>query len=337
MVRLLLTTTINGCSCSSSSSSISAPTCRVVIPSRCHNYYHKKFSFSFGWNSSKPSQLSLFLFTNISKSRKLYAVQEEEQQQVDYQVLTAINTKYNDILILDTPDSRMLLLDSTHNVHSVYNKGQKWTGSYWDEFASLPAIIPEGPIAIFGLGGGTAAHLMLSLWPSLQLHGWEIDEILIHKSREHLGLSDLEKYTDDGGILHVHIGDALSISSGICGGYAGIIIDLFSGGEVLPELQEVDTWLELNNKLMANGRIMVNCGAANPSSDSTSDGILETNSTLNTMCKAFPGQVNWMKMPKSEGENYLAFTGPLPDLTMWAADLPDPLSSSVMRWTSCFP
>lgn len=27
-------------------------------------------------------------------------------------------------------------------------------------------------------GGGTAAHLMLDLWPSLQLEGWEIDEIV---------------------------------------------------------------------------------------------------------------------------------------------------------------
>lgn len=27
-------------------------------------------------------------------------------------------------------------------------------------------------------GGGTAAHLMLELWPSLQLEGWEIDEIV---------------------------------------------------------------------------------------------------------------------------------------------------------------
>lgn len=27
-------------------------------------------------------------------------------------------------------------------------------------------------------GGGTAAHLMLDLWPSLQLEGWEIDPIV---------------------------------------------------------------------------------------------------------------------------------------------------------------
>lgn len=66
------------------------------------------------------------------------------------------------------------------NVHSVINKGgQNWTGSYWDEFASLPPIIPNGPVAIYGLGGGTAARLMLELWPTMQLEGWEIDEIVL--------------------------------------------------------------------------------------------------------------------------------------------------------------
>ncbi|KAI3754137.1 hypothetical protein L1987_53915 [Smallanthus sonchifolius] len=248
---------------------------------------------------------------------------------VDYQVLSAINTSYNDILILDTTQSRMLLLDSTHNVHSVFIKGQAWTGSYWDEFASLPPLIPQGPIAIFGLGGGTAAHLMLTLWPSLQLHGWEIDQILIDKAREHLGLSDLEKHTEGGGVLNVHIGDALSPSTSVSGGYAGIVIDLFSGGEVLPQLHEVETWLEINDKLMPNGRLMVNCGGAT--------GAWEKNSTLKTLCKAFPGQVNWKKMAESEGENCLALTGPLPDLTLWAAALPHRLASGVVQWACCFP
>lgn len=273
---------------------------------------------------------------------------EEGNTEPDFTVLTAINSLYNDIVIVDTAESRMLLLDSTHNVHSIFMKGQAWTGSYWDEFASLPAIIPRGPIAIFGLGGGTAAHLMLTLWPSLQLHGWEIDEILIDKAREHLGLSDLEKHTEGGGILHVHIGDALSTSSSVSGGYAGIVIDLFSGGEVLPQLQEVQTWLELHDKLMPNGRLMVNCGGRNDVASTivnrpidnenvSDDGVWMKNSTLDVLCKAFPGQVNWKTMPKSDGDNYLALTGPLPDLTMWAAALPDGLSSSIKQWTSCFP
>lgn len=40
------------------------------------------------------------------------AAAEEE----NFQVLTAIHTQYNDILIVDTPQSRMLLLDSTRTL-----------------------------------------------------------------------------------------------------------------------------------------------------------------------------------------------------------------------------
>ncbi|XP_076946549.1 uncharacterized protein LOC143618110 [Bidens hawaiensis] len=220
------------------------------------------------------------------------------------------------------------------NVHSIFIKGQPWTDSYWDEFASLPPILPQGPIAILGLGGGTAAHLMLTLWPSLHLHGWEIDDILIDKAREHLGLSDLENHPQQGGVLNVHIGDALSASTTVSGGYAGIVVDFFSGGEVLPQLQEVENWLELNKKLMPNGRIMVNCGGSTSITGSTD---WEKNNTLVTLCKAFPGQVNWKNMGESESENYLALTGPLPDLTRWGAALPDRLGSSVVQWASCFP
>ncbi|KAB2636970.1 hypothetical protein D8674_027504 [Pyrus ussuriensis x Pyrus communis] len=273
--------------------------------------------------------------------------EKNEEEEEEFQVLTAMKSGFNDIVIVDTPKSRMLLLDSSHNVHSIVYKDQKWTAFYWDEFASLPAIVPKGPIAILGVGGGTAAHLMLDLWPSLQLEGWEIDQILIDKAREYLGLSDLEKHTQAGGVLNVHIGDALSPSVNIPGGYAGIVIDLFSDGKVLPQLQEVTTWLELKIQLKPYGRLMVNCGGidepsdvrdgtAHPKNISTDDSWLP-NSTIQALSKAFPGQVSWKKMPQTFGENYLALTGPLPELNSWSAAVTGPLTDSVKQWRPCEP
>ncbi|XP_059276781.1 uncharacterized protein LOC132030984 isoform X4 [Lycium ferocissimum] len=235
----------------------------------------------------------------------------------EFKVLTSVTSKHNNIVILDTPDSRILLLDSSNNVHSILHKGNKWTHAYW--------------------GGATAAHLMLELWPSLLLVGWEIDEILIEKAREYLGLSDLEKHTEVGGVLEVRIGDVLSPSVTIPGGYAGIIVDLFSDGKVLPQLEEVTTWLEMNKMLMPSGRLMVNCGAATKELPNTSSDPWELNATINALCEAFPEQVSWKKLPKRAGENYLALTGPLPDLAIWSARLPDQLSSSVKEWRSCTP
>lgn len=43
-------------------------------------------------------------------------------------------------------------------------------------------------------------------------------------------------------------------------------------------------------------------------------------------------QVNWKKMPDTYGENYLALTGPLPDLVSWSDMVPGPLSTSVQQW-----
>eukprot|EP00258_Populus_trichocarpa_P014477 XP_006368841.1 uncharacterized protein LOC7477773 isoform X1 [Populus trichocarpa] len=269
----------------------------------------------------------------------------KEEQEEEYKVLTAVKSQYNDILIVDTPKTRMLLLDSTHNVHSLlYKDGQKWTRSYWDEFASLPAIIPQGPVAIFGLGGGTAAHLMLDVWPSLQLEGWEIDEILINKARDYFGLSDLEKQTQAGGMLHVVVGDALCSLEDDGRKYAGIVIDLFYGGKVLPQLQEVATWLELKGRLIPNGRLMVNCGGIEESdaineriSTKSVDNAWVENPTIKVLCEAFPGQLSWKRVPESEGANYLALTGPLPDLTSWSAMVPVHLSAAVSKWRPCSP
>ncbi|KAL5175929.1 putative LRR receptor-like serine/threonine-protein kinase [Glycine soja] len=318
----------------------------------------KPFTFSIASTHSLSStpKHPLFLSTHHhSKSNAHFSfsvsAQQQQQQQVEadeeenFQVLTALKTDYNDILIVDTPKSRMLLLDSSYSVHSILYKEQKWTGSYWDEFASLPVIVPKGPIAILGLGGGTAAHLMLDLWPSLQLDGWEIDQILIDKARDYFGLSDLEKTTDNGGVLNVHIGDVFITSEDFHQRYAGIIVDLFSDGKVLPQLQEVSTWLELHERLMANGRFMVNCGgvgggpsAVDGSTDqeTSSDESWLLNPALQALSKAFPGQVSWKRMPKENGENFMALTGPLPDLDSWSASVPSPLSKSVKNWRTLY-
>lgn len=47
--------------------------------------------------------------------------QEEEDEEENFQVVTAVRSKYNDIVIVDTPKSRMLLLDSTCNKVMPYS------------------------------------------------------------------------------------------------------------------------------------------------------------------------------------------------------------------------
>uniref|UniRef100_A0A0D9Z1I0 PABS domain-containing protein n=1 Tax=Oryza glumipatula TaxID=40148 RepID=A0A0D9Z1I0_9ORYZ len=158
---------------------------------------------------------------------------------------------------------------------------------------AITAVVPRGPVALLGLGAGTAAHLMLKFYPWLQLVGWEIDPKIIELSRDYFGLSDLEKATESGGSLSVRIGDALSPSATIEGGFAGIVVDLFADGKIIPQLQEVETWSEIAKKLMPDGRIMVNCGGADAAVSLADDMGLSSwvqNPTIKALCAAFPGQ-----------------------------------------------
>ncbi|XP_015689699.2 uncharacterized protein LOC102721435 [Oryza brachyantha] len=270
------------------------------------------------------------------------AAEQQEQapkEEEEYTLLAVTGSDFNEvIMIIDSPATRYLLLDTNRNVHSVLPKTGVWTNSYWDEFVSLPAVVPRGPVALLGLGAGTAAHLMLKFYPWLQLVGWEIDPKIIELSRDYFGMSDLEKATELGGSLSVRIGDALSPSATIEGGFAGIVVDLFADGKIIPQLQEVETWLQISKKLMPDGRIIVNCGGADAAvslADDTGRSSWVQNPTIKALCTAFPGQLNWKRLSEKESVNYVALTGPLPDLDEWSTSVPSELSTKVKQWVPC--
>ncbi|CAN6314217.1 unnamed protein product [Urochloa humidicola] len=260
--------------------------------------------------------------------------QAPQEQPHDFILLAANRSDFNEIImVIDSPAARYLILDHNKNVHSILPKTTVWTNSYWDEFVSLPPVVPLGPVALLGLGAGTAAHLMLRFWPWLQLIGWEIDPMIIELSRQYFGMSDLEKPTESGGSLSVHTGDALSPSATVEGGFAGIVVDLFCDVKIIPQLQEAETWLQIAKKLMPGGRIMVNCGGADVAESLTSFWV--QNPTIKALCSAFPGQLNWKRLSEKESVNYVALTGPLPDLDEWSASVPSELSTKVKQWVPC--
>lgn len=66
-------------------------------------------------------------------------------------------------------------------------------------------------------------------------------------------------------------------------------------------LNQAATWLKLYDKLMPDGRFMVNCGAGKDGlpatnavsqhDDSSMDDSWKLNATIKALCEAFPGQV----------------------------------------------
>ena len=57
-----------------------------------------------------------------------------------------------------------------------------------------------------------------------------------------------------------HVGDALAEDAAVPGGFAGIVVDLFAEGQILPALQQVKTCCPaLTSSLWARG-VLLRCG-----------------------------------------------------------------------------
>uniref|UniRef100_M8AVJ6 PABS domain-containing protein n=1 Tax=Aegilops tauschii TaxID=37682 RepID=M8AVJ6_AEGTA len=182
-------------------------------------------------------------------------------------------------MVIDSPSNRYLVLDPSRNVHSILPKKSAWTNSYW--------------------GAGTAAHMMLEVWPWIQLIGWEIDPTIIELSRDYFGMSSLEKATELGGSLSALLLIYLLMEKSYLS-YKKTSRILCSRDSRVRENISVfkntlaETWLEIAKKLMPDGRIMVNCGGADtPVSLAADTGVSSwvQNPTIKALCSAFPGQV----------------------------------------------
>lgn len=225
--------------------------------------------------------------------------------------------------------SRLLLLDAPGNIHSISYIFKALTNSYFDVFATLPPILPPGPVGILGFGAGSAARIILELYPEAVVHGWELDPSVIAVAREYFGLEKLEKkYADR---LIINTGNALN--SSVKDGFAGVLIDLFSKGCVIPELQDPATWEKLKKGLKKGGRMMVNVGGScvEPE-DIRKDGSVIMEETLKAMHKVFPGEVFQLSLDNRKDESSVAFTGGLPDSAEWKKALRRPLKFYVDMW-----
>lgn len=152
---------------------------------------------------------------------------------------------------------------------------------------------------------------------------------MISVGREYLGLSKLEKQYPDR--LFINIGNALNAS--VKNGFGGLLVDLFSEGCVISELQDPETWERLKKRLRKGGRIMVNVGGCCvEAEDSNRDGRVIMEETLKAMDKVFPGEVFVMSL--GNGDSCIAFTGELmaEDVNVWKKALPKSLKSYVDMW-----
>ncbi|KAF3793082.1 putative polyamine aminopropyl transferase [Nymphaea thermarum] len=283
-------------------------------------------------------QLRVLASTPPPKSLNQQDRRTDDGIPMDYvRTLAKFKSRHNHIRVLeisrrlDHPfaGSRLLLLDRPGNIHSIAFLFKLLTGTYFDVFATFPAILSDGPLAVLGLGAGTAASMILQLYPQAEIHGYEIDPCVVSVGREYFGLSKIEK--QHRGRIFIYVGDALRAS--VREGFSGMIVDLFSKGVVIPELQKPETWVRLRSNLRKGGRVMVNCGGScvEPE-DAARDGASIMEETLKAMDEAFHGQVSVLKLGDRKEDSCLALTGPMPDPVAWKQTLQSSLRHHVDMW-----
>lgn len=226
--------------------------------------------------------------------------------------------------------SRLLLLDGPGNIHSINFLFRTFTDTYFDVFATLPPILPPGPIGVLGFGAGSAAKLILELYPEVVVHGWEIDSAVVDVGREYFELSKIEMLHKNR--IFIYIGNALNAS--LKDGFSGILVDLFSEGSLIPELQDPLTWEKLKKRLRKGGRIMVNVGGrCIEAEDSKRDGKMLMEDTLKAMHEVFPDKLYVLSLGNRMDDSSIALTGDFPDSNAWKKAMPKPLKGYVDMWT----
>ncbi|GMI85829.1 hypothetical protein like AT5G63100 [Hibiscus trionum] len=314
-------------------------TCHTFKPSHSLPHFSLKIL-------GKPKPFHLPLASHKSDQAHRYKPQTTTQDDgiptADVKIIAKFKTRHNYIRVLqvsrkaDHPfaGSRLLLLDSPGNIHSISFLFKSLTNTYFDVFATLPPILPPGPVGILGFGAGSAARLMLELYPELRIHGWELDPSVVAVGREYFGLEKLEKQYPDR--LYIYIGNALKAS--IRNGFAGILVDLFSKGSLIPELQDPTTWQKLRKSLRKGGRIMVNVGGSCvEAEDGRRNGKMVMEETLKAMHRVFGDELFILNLGNRKDEDSsIALTGKLAvsDLDAWKKALPRSLKGYVDMWSA---
>ncbi|KAG4378691.1 hypothetical protein GLYMA_17G085800v4 [Glycine max] len=289
-----------------------------------------------------PTRVSLSLKTPCSsltaKCQQQQKTQEDGIPADEVKILAKFKSRHNYIRVLEVSrkaehpfrGSRLLLLDTPGNIHSISFLFKSLTNTYFDVFATLPPIVPPGPLALLGFGAGTAARLLLLHHPSALLHCWELDPAVIQVAREYFNLARLERDNQDR--LFIYVGDALNAT--VPNGFSGIVVDLFSKGSLIPELQDPATWRMLRGRLRKGGRIMVNVGGSCVEAENRlRDGKVVMEETLGAMKEVFGKKVFVLSLGNRKDDSSLALTGDLPHLEEWKNRLPGPFKCYADMWT----
>lgn len=165
---------------------------------------------------------------------------------------------YNYIQVIQSGDTRYLMLNEGHAVHSIYNPNQLLTRGEWDYFAVAPYFNKNyrteelRRVAVIGLAAGTVPRQLTAIYGPIPIDGVEIDAAITAVGRRFFDMNLPN--------LNVIIQDGRYFSRTTDETYSLIGIDAYHQPYIPAQLTTVEFFQECYNHLDERGVVLLNAG-----------------------------------------------------------------------------
>jgi predicted membrane-bound spermidine synthase len=168
-------------------------------------------------------------------------------------VLSTTESAYNWVAVMHQDDLRWLVLNHPAYSQTTRKVGAVWSGSYSDDFALGPTIVPARRMLALGLGAGGAIISTLAVAPQLRVDAVEIDPKVAEVAAKYFGLPIGQ------GNLSVHIADARPWLASSRQSFDLIQVDIYQGGPYIPfYLISQEFFEEVSSHTNRDGLLMMN-------------------------------------------------------------------------------
>ena len=164
---------------------------------------------------------------------------------------------YNYIQVQQISGSNLLRLNEGQGIHSIYNPDTLDYGGSWQQVLAAPffntppyAVENVHSMAILGLAGGTSARQAVSVFPDIQIDGFEIDPTVIQVGYDYFAMNipNLTIYAQDARIgLH-----------NMEKSYQVISIDAYRPPYIPSHLTTLEFFQEVYDHLTDDGVLVIN-------------------------------------------------------------------------------
>jgi predicted membrane-bound spermidine synthase len=174
-------------------------------------------------------------------------------------VLDERESAYNYIQVAAIGETRYLIMNDGHAVHSIYDPEQLLTGGPWDYFAVAPLFVDRGDdpapesALLIGLAGGTAARQLTTIYGPIPIDGVEIDPEIAAVARVYFALDEFEN-------VNVTIADGRYSLQTATRAYDLIGIDAYRQPYIPFQLTTREFFQEVAEHLHSGGVVVVNAG-----------------------------------------------------------------------------